>query len=149
MSYIKYLKNISPIEQVLAILFIVFIVMPIDTPDFMSNMIDTPFGMIAIFIMALYLFTCTNPIIAILFIFVSYELIRRSSKATGKSAIIKHTPTQQNKDIKMEKMNPPKVETLEQEIVNKMAPIGHSDLSVFSASSYSPIFDDIGSASLI
>ena len=49
----------------------------------------------------------------------------------------------------MKKMNPPKNHTLEEEMVEKLAPIGHSDLSVYTASTYSPIYEDVGGASVI
>ena len=39
--------------------------------------------------------------------------------------------------------------TLEEEMVEKLAPVGHSDLSVYSTSSYSPVYENIGSASVI
>ena len=61
--------------------------------------------------------------LAVLFVLVSYELLRRSCKASGKQVIMKHTPTQEKKDEKMKKMNPPKKETLEEEIVDKLAPV--------------------------
>ncbi len=149
MSYINYLNKIPLVEKILAGLFVIYITMPIEMPSLISNMIDTEFGIVMIFAIALSLFCYTSPIVYVLYLFVAYELIRRSSKATGKRAIIKHTPSQMNKDLKMQKMNPVKKETLEEEIVDKMAPIGHSDLNVYSASTYSPVFEDIGGASVI
>jgi hypothetical protein len=149
MSYMNYLNKLSSIEKLLCTLFIIYIVLPIDSPDFIANMVDSPLGMASLFGTVVLLFCYTNPMVAILYIFVSYELLRRSSNATGKTAIVEHTPTQKNKDIKMEKMNPPKKETLEEEMVEKLAPVGHSDLSVYSTSSYSPVYENIGSASVI
>jgi hypothetical protein len=58
------------------------------------------------FAITLYLFFYSNPILAILYIFVAYELLRRSAAFTGRVAMIQYTPTQQKKDNQMQKMNP-------------------------------------------
>ena len=50
--------------------------------------------------------------------------------------------------VKMQKMNPVKKETLEEEMVEKMAPIGHSDPVVFSESAFKPVAEDVGTASM-
>jgi hypothetical protein len=49
----------------------------------------------------------------------------------------------------MANMNPPKKETLEEEIVDKMAPVGHSDMSVYTVSSFKPVAESVGTASII
>jgi hypothetical protein len=48
----------------------------------------------------------------------------------------------------MKAMNPPQKETLEEEIVDKMAPVGHSDPSVFTDSEFKPVADKVGPASI-
>ncbi len=149
MSYMNYLNKLSLVEQILGALFIIYIVLPINAPEFISNMVDSPLGMASIFAITVFLFCSTNPIIAVLYIFVAYELLRRSSNATGKFAVVQYVPSQKNKDNKMKKMNPPKKRTLEEEMVDTLAPIGHSDLSVYTASTYSPIYEDTGGASVI
>ena len=93
------------------------------------------------------MFFHVNPVVAVLFVFVAYELLRRSSNKTGKAIIQKHTPTQQKKDEKMKKMNPEKKETLEEEIVEKMAPVGKSDMISYVTTSFSPVAEEVGSAS--
>jgi hypothetical protein len=49
----------------------------------------------------------------------------------------------------MKTMNPVVVETLEEEVVNKMAPVGHSDISVYTESTFKPVAEKVGSASLV
>ena len=149
MSDMNYLYKMSSVEQILIFLFIIFIVAPVEPPESISQLVDSPMGITSIFIVTIFLFFYTNPIIAILYVFVGYELLRRSSKVTGKTAIIKYVPSQQKKDIKMEMMNPPKKETLEEEMVEKLAPIGHSDPIVYATSEYSPMYENIGGASLV
>jgi len=48
----------------------------------------------------------------------------------------------------MKVMNPPKSSSLEEEVVEKMAPIGHSDISVYANSSFKPVAENVGSASV-
>ena len=46
-------------------------------------------------------------------------------------------------------MNPEKKNSLEEEVVDKMAPIGHSEPIKFTSSSFSPVAEDVGSASKV
>jgi len=144
----KMFSTLTQVEMIALAVFVLYIVFPIENPSFISNMVDTPLGMVGVLAVTLYLFFNANPLVAILYVFVAYELLRRSAKKTGKAAIQEHTPSQQKKDKKMEKMNPEKKETLEEEIVEKMAPIGHSDPVVFSESAFKPVAEDVGTASM-
>ena len=147
MRLLNTFKKMTKLEVALSILFVLFIILPLNVPDLFANLIDTSLGMIVIFGLAVYMFFHVNPVVAVLFVFVAYELLRRSSKRTGKAIIQKHTPTQEKKDEKMKKMNPEKKETLEEEIVDKMAPVGKSDMISYVTTSFSPIAEEVGSAS--
>ena len=144
----SFLKNMTQLEMGLAFLLVVYIAMPIDAPSMLCGMIDGPIGMVGVFAVTVYLFFYANPLLAVLFLFAGYELLRRCSNVTGKAVIMKHTPTQVKKDSKMEKMNPPKKETLEEQMVEKMAPIGKSEPARFISSGFSPVANDVGSASM-
>ena len=147
MKLLNTFKKMTKLEVALSILFVLFIILPLNVPDLFANLIDTSLGMIVIFGLAVYMFFHVNPVVAVLFVFVAYELLRRSSKRTGKAIIQKHTPTQEKKDEKMKKMNPEKKETLEEEIVDKMAPVGKSDMISYVTTSFSPVAQEVGSAS--
>ena len=144
----KMFSTLSQVDMIALAVFVLYIVFPIENPSFISNMVDTPLGMVGVLAVTLYLFFNANPLVAILYVFVAYELLRRSAKQTGKAAIQEHTPSQMKKDVKMQKMNPVKKETLEEEIVEMMAPIGHSDPVVFSESAFKPVAEDVGTASM-
>ena len=144
----KMFSTLSQVEMIALAVFVLYIVFPIENPSFISNMVDTPLGMVGVLAVTLYLFFNANPLVAILYVFVAYELLRRSAKQTGKASIQEHTPSQMKKDVKMQKMNPVKKETLEEEIVEMMAPIGHSDPVVFSESTFKPVAEDVGTASM-
>ena len=138
------LKSISPLEILLFVLFVVYIVFSIPTPFFLIPLLDSPLGLVFVIITTLYLFLYTTPILGILSIFVAYEMLRRSSKLTGTTPIMKYTPTQAKKDKYMKEMNPPtNVLTLEEEIVKQMAPIGKSDPSTYMDTSYKPVADKL------
>lgn len=145
----KILKTFTTLEYVLLGVFIIYVIMPIQTPGFLAGWVDSSLGMLVLFVVALFLFFYTNPVLGVVFILVAYEMLRRSSLLVGQTAIIAHTPSQAKKDVQMQKMNPVKKETLEEEIVDIMAPIGHSDMSVYTPSSFKPISESVGSASLV
>jgi hypothetical protein len=142
-------KSLSKLEIGLLVVFMAYIVLPIPTPTFLSGMIDSPLGMLVIFLVTLYLFFYTNPVLAIIYVFVAYELLRRSSIVTGRVAMIQYTPSQAQRDVQMKAMNPPQFDTLEEKVIQKMAPIGHSDPSTYLMSSYKPVAEDVGGASLV
>ena len=141
-------KSFSQLEILLLVIFILYIVLPIQTPNFLAGMIDSSLGMLTIFIVTVYLFFHVNPILAVVYIFVAYELLRRSANNTGRITLLQYTPTQERKDSELKAMNPPRAETLEEQIVQKMAPVGHSDPSIFTSSSYKPVADNIKNAAV-
>ena len=121
-----------------------------NTPDFLASYIDSPLGMIVIFCVTVFLFLYTNPVLGVLYIFVAYELLRRSSNVTARTAIVQYTPTQANKDADLRAMNPPKERTLEEEVIDIRAPIGKSPSIEFVTSDFKPVADKtIPGASLI
>mgnify|MGYP001486500220 FL=1 len=148
MKFLSFMDSLTNVETASIIMLISYLALPIQLPDMFANMVDSPMGTISIFILSVYLFFNANPLIAVLFVFVAYEMFRRSSNATGKAAMIKYTPTQARKDEKMKKMNPVKTTSLEEEVVNEMAPVGKSDISVFTTSTYKPVAENVGSASM-
>jgi hypothetical protein len=128
---IEYIKMAFPkysfIEILLFIIFVTYLIFPIKTPFFLASMVDSTVGVISILVVTIYLFFYANPILAILYIFVAYELIRRSSEVTGRVSIIQYTPSQANTNVQIAKMNPsPTRTTLEEEVISTMAPRPHS-----------------------
>jgi hypothetical protein len=144
----SFLKNMTQLEMAVAALMIVYVLLPIEVPSVVCGIVDGPVGMVAVFAVAVYLFFNANPLLAVLFLLAGYELLRRCSSATGTQVIMKYTPTQEKKDQKMKKMNPVKKSTLEEEIVEQMAPVGRSEPARFMASGFSPVADNVGSASM-
>lgn len=142
------LKSLTKLDYALIIVFVLYIVFPINTPDILIGVVDSSLGMLSIFIITVYLFFYVNPIVAIVYIFVAYELIRRSSNKSNRVTIMQYTPTQKNKDAEMKAMNKSVSESLEEEIILQMAPIGRSDPNVYIDTTFKPVADKIKEGSL-
>lgn len=149
MDIAKIIKSVTPLEKTLFVIFVLYLILPIQTPSLFYGVVDSPLGIIFMFVVALYLYFYANPILAIVFIFVAYEMIRRTSKTNTIAATIQYTPSEAKRAVEMVAMNPPKKESLEEQIVDKMAPIGHSDASVYSTSTFKPVAESVGSASAV
>ena len=151
------IKSVSPIEIVLFVAFVIYLVFPIATPDVLANVVDTPLGIITLFVITLSLFVYTNPILGIIYIFVAYELLRRSHKTVPinipsyipSTPNASASPNQAAKNAEMAKMNPPKATTLEEEVILKMAPIGHSDQSTYIDTTFKPVSENTKNAAAV
>ena len=119
--------------------------MGLKTPEPVAGMVDTLVGKIVIFITIIYLFMHANPILAVLALFVGFDLIRRSSMATGIDALQRFAPSEEKKSSQFTAFNQFPY-TLEQEVVSKMAPIMKSGSSL-SQASYKPLLDNLYDAS--
>ena len=144
-SFSSLLKKEHMGELVLVVLFIIYLIMGLKTPVPVAGMVDTLVGKIVIFIMIIYLFMHSNPILAVLALLVGFDLIRRSSMATGIDALQKFAPSEEKKSSQFTAFNQFPY-TLEQEVVAKMAPIMKSGSSL-SQASYKPLLDNLYDAS--
>ena len=134
-------------ELTLVILFIIYLIMGYKTPEPIASMIDSIIGKIVILIIVIYMFMNTNPILAVLSLFVAFDLIRRSSLATGIDALQRFSPTEEKKASQFTAFNQFPY-TLEQEVVKKMAPIVQTGSSL-NKPSYKPLLDNLYDASPI
>lgn len=142
--------NASPLEVILFILFVFYLVFQVKTPTFLAELVSSPVGMIVVFVFTVYMFLYAHPILGILSIFVAYELIRRSSLKTGKDiTLAQYTPTQPKINAEIKAMNPPQEKTLEEDVVDQMAPLGKSEPTEYVISSFKPIAEDVYGASNI
>jgi hypothetical protein len=132
-------------ELVLVILLIIYLILGLKTPEPIANLIDTLVGKIVIIIVVIYLFMHANPILAVLALLVAFDLMRRSSMATGLDALQKYAPSEEKKSSQFTAFNQFPY-TLEQEVVAKMAPIMKSGFSLTQAS-YKPLLDNLYDAS--
>lgn len=144
-SFSSLLKKEHMGELVLVVLFIIYLIMGLKTPEPIAGLVDTLVGKIVIFVTIIYLFMHANPILAVLALLVGFDLIRRSSMATGIDALQKYAPTEEKKSSQFTAFNQFPY-TLEQEVVAKMAPIMKTGSSL-SQASYKPLLDNLYDAS--
>jgi hypothetical protein len=152
------IEKMNRLEMLLLFIFVVYLIFPIGTPSILKDYIISPMGYVTIFIVTLYLFFYSHPILAILYIFVAYELLNRSNKASMQQVQHVHNTINKNKQVRFNEQ-PAKVDekvvsvapkqstTLEEEIINKNAPVGVSQGTNFVITGFQPITDKIGSAS--
>ena len=141
------LKNENRGQLILIILFAVYLILGFKTPEPIASLVDTIGGKIVLFIMVVFLFTHTNPILGILGLIVAYDLMRRSSAVTGIDALKKYGPSEEKKQSQFTAFNQFPY-TLEQEVVAKMAPVIKHGTSINNAS-YKPTIENNYDASPI
>lgn len=134
-------------ELLLGILFAVYLIMGYPTPEPLANLVDTVVGKIFIFMIIIALFMYANPILAVLSLFVAFDLVRRSSIITGIDSLKKYMPTEEKKMSQFTAFNQFPY-TLEQEVVSKMAPILQTGATLVK-SSYTPLLEKLHDASPI
>jgi hypothetical protein len=126
-------------ENVLLIIFIIYLVLGMRMPSMVAEAIDSLAGKIVLLLMVIYLFVNTNPLLAILSVWVAYDLMRRSTSFS------EYAPSEANKMLNPYNRYP---YTLEQEMVKKMAPMVNS-VSSFDKPSYKPTMDDLRDAATL
>ncbi len=134
-------------QLVLIVVFIIYLILGFKTPESVAYVVDSLVGKIGIFIIVIYLFMNAHPILAILSLLVAFDLIRRSSMATGIDALQKYAPSEKKKMSQFTAFNQFPY-TLEQEVVAKMAPIAKSGISINQAS-YKPLLNNLYDATPI
>ena len=137
-----FIKNISILEMILFFIFIIYLVFPVQTPDNIAPFIDSSIGLLVLFFLTMYLFLYTQPILGIVFLFVAYELIRRSTKIVKSNALIQYIPSQTKKNKDLIHLNPVPKDNLEEQIVETMAPVGKSSPIIVSESTFQPVLDN-------
>lgn len=132
-------------QLILVVVFVIYLILGYKTPANIANLVDTLVGKIVILIVVVYLFMHANPILAVLAMFVAFDLLRRSSLSTGLGALEKYAPTEEKKMSQFTAFNQFPY-TLEQEVVSKMAPIVRTGSSLMP-STYKPLLDNLHDAS--
>ena len=131
------------------VLFVIYLVLDIYPPELLASYIDTSLGMVGILLTTLYVFMNFNPILGVVFLFVAYEIVRRSARVNNRVPMMLHTPSQAKKDAELAAMNPVASSSLEEDVVHQMAPVGKSSLISYTMSEYKPVSTDIHNASTL
>jgi hypothetical protein len=82
---LNFKKPLHPIEITALVIFAIYLVFPVNTPAPLAKIMNSIVGVLIVIGVTIYLFLNTHPAVAILYIFVAYELIRRSGKVDSAS----------------------------------------------------------------
>lgn len=134
---------LSILEIVLLVLFVLLFLIPLDIPKPVGFFLDSSLGMIFLFVIAVLLFAYMNPVLGIVFLLVSYELIRRSSLVVKQVPIISYTPSQEKKNERMQQLNPVSYTTLEEEMVANRLPSPELAGETVLESSFQPVVQTV------
>jgi hypothetical protein len=149
MNFASYYNSLSQMEMGMLVLFVLFLVLDIYPPELIASYIDTSVGMVVVLLTALYVFMNFSPVVGIVFLLVAYEIVRRAARVNNRVPMMVHTPSQAKKDAELASMNPAQPTTLEEEMVEKMAPVGKSSIISYTMSEFKPIASDVHNASAI
>ena len=145
-NIVKSLKKQDPAEIVLGILMIIFLLMGYKIPSSISYVVDSFIGKIVMLLMVVYMFMYTNPILAVLAVFVVINIMMNGNNTNfSTSQAIQYAPSQETKESQFTAYNQFPY-TLEQEMVKKMAPIVKPGSSINKAK-YKPLLENTYDAS--
>jgi len=176
MALLNKIFSFSKFDILLIVLYTIYFVLPVKTPEYLAKSVISPYSSLFFLTITILLFIYANPIVATLYIFVVYEIVRRSYQAikvTSRSDSVPNIESPRYQDSKTKevrskvlqpKQMPKEIEepessfsngqsSLETEMVNKMSPIGRTDIDQHATNStFSPVYDKIekiGSASAV
>ena len=125
-------------QLMLGVVFVIYILMNVQTPRTLAGLVDNLYGNIVVVVIAMSVFTQSNPVVGILAMVAAYELIKRSNVGTGNHAIRNYLPSDKSKVMDFSRYNDFPV-TLEEQVVNKMAPLVKHDAP--PNSNYKPVLE--------
>jgi hypothetical protein len=128
---------------ILSILLIIYILLEVHLPRFLSRAVDSIFGKVALYLLALHIFFNVCKVAGVLALVAVYTMIKRASLTSGSFALREYLPSEERKVMDFSKFNDYPY-TLEEEEVARMAPVVRNETSV--GSDYKPILDGLHDA---
>jgi hypothetical protein len=147
---LKSINQFNKWEMTAVLLIAIFILFPVRVPGWMNS----PVAYVVFLAAAVSLFVYANPVLGVLFLFVIYEIMRRSNAYDFKPADLTHrqySEPMSSQPAPLSETEPilPELEkTLEEDFVNTLAPIGHSETPKYDDDSVKPVSSSVGNASL-
>ena len=152
MKFGEFLSSIPPLELVLMGLFVLYIVFPVSTPTWLIPYMNSSMGLALVLFLSMYLLLYTTPILGFLSIFVAYLLLHRSAALPSPTVSLPShgsAMTQTRKNAELKKLNPPQEKSLEEQVIDSMAPVGKGSPLNYLESDYKPVSDKIEGGSLL
>lgn len=144
----KFLLELTVKELVVVGALLLYITTDLGTPGFIARVMNTVAGKLIAVLAALVLFRNQPVVIAVLGVYALYVLVERSGYVVARDAIQEHTPSQLEKEIVMNELQPEDELTLEEELVSKFAPI-NSEIAPLIDTSFKPTASDLNGASAL
>ena len=144
----KFLLELTVKELVVVGALLLYITTDLGTPGFIARVMNTVAGKLIAVLAALVLFRNQPIVIAVLGVYALYVLVERSGYVVARDAIQEHTPSQLEKEIVMNELQPEDELTLEEEFVSKFAPI-NSEIAPLIDTSFKPTASDLNGASAL
>jgi len=110
--------QILTLENVIGVLLAILIIFDLKVEEPICKLINTNVGKVMSLIVAVLLFAMAHPIVGILFVIYLYQCF---------SSVISHNEV--NKSSMLEKLNPPLVLQVEEEVILNKAPIKNQNLN--------------------
>jgi hypothetical protein len=142
-NIVNKLKVEKQEHLIFIVLLIIYILLDIQLPTMLADAVDTIYGKLLLYILAIHIFMNVNHTAGILAFIAAYTMISRASKQTGTFAIKEYLPSEEKKVIDFSKYNDFPY-TLEEEEVSRMAPLIRNDTPV--GSNFKPILDPLHDA---
>ena len=117
-------------ELVLSVLLVIFVVMDYKLPSEISEFTASVIGKMVLLAIIIYLFRNCNPILAILFVIVTFKIMNQGVYS-------KFTPNEKKKTRAMTSFNVIH-KTLEEDMISKMKPLG----AKITSSPYEPVLSN-------
>lgn len=94
-------KPLQKIEILALVVFVVFLFFPFRIPSVLANAVNSGAGILVIFVIIVFLFVYAHPIVAVVYLLVAYEFIRRS----GKSSQVSGSSSNDSSELHMNSVN--------------------------------------------
>lgn len=139
-------------QVLLACVLLLYIVMGYSLPYEVASIVNSPYGKVAVIVLAICLFMSTHPIVGVLGFIVAFDILMRSSQhsvlLTSQSGTTEEEKVQVINHLNNATENTIQTSnTLEQEVIRQMAPLVNSTYPVGpNATSFSPVMDNLHDA---
>ena len=138
--------TMSSLEITALVLFVIYVVIPFKTPGLIADIMNGSLGVLIVLIVTILLFLYTNPVLGIVFIFVAYELLRRSA-LVNRPYVVDTTSNEIKRENTMVQLNPEPSTSLEESVISQMAPTQQFN-SVEIDTTFLPVVEKIPGTSL-
>ena len=54
MNALSFMKSVTNVETAIIVMFILYLALPVELPDMLANLVDSPIGTIGIFVLSVY-----------------------------------------------------------------------------------------------